>query len=199
MPKEVSAFFWVEEIACIADGVDEAVEGSGADASEVGLELCEGHFDGIEVRTVWREEEEPAASVLQGCRCCGVLVGAEIVEDDDGSGFEQRRELGLNICGEGGPVHGAFDDPGRDEGVGGQPCDESLGAPFAEGRCGREALAPWRAAAQAGQIGLDRGLVDEDQPVRLQPHPRLTATYPIAPGAGDVSALSFVRDQRFFL
>ena len=40
-----TALFWRIECADVADGGDELVEGSGADASEVGFQLGEGHFD----------------------------------------------------------------------------------------------------------------------------------------------------------
>ena len=53
------------EGADVADGVAEGVDGSCADAPEMGLELCEGHFDRIEVRAVRRQEEEPGATLLE--------------------------------------------------------------------------------------------------------------------------------------
>ena len=58
--EEVPAFVWREEIANIADGLDELIEGPGSDAPEVGLEFREGHFDRVEIRTAGRQEQEVA-------------------------------------------------------------------------------------------------------------------------------------------
>ena len=58
--EEVPAFVWREEIADVADGLDELIEGPGADASEVRLEFREGHFDRVEIRTAGRQEQEVA-------------------------------------------------------------------------------------------------------------------------------------------
>jgi len=188
-------FIGSEEIASIADGFDELIEGSCADAPEVGFEFCEGHFDWVQIGAVGRQKEEPASFGFQRGCSCGVFMGAEIVEDDDGSRVERGRELCFDICGESRPVHGSLDDPGRDQGVRGQTGDEGLGAPFSEGRGGAQAFALGRSATQADQVGLDGGFINEDQPARFLPHPRLTAAYPGAPGAGDIGALSLVRDQ----
>ena len=46
--EEVPAFVWREEIADVADGLDELIEGPGSDAPEVRLEFREGHFDRVE-------------------------------------------------------------------------------------------------------------------------------------------------------
>jgi len=57
----VPAFVWREEIADFTDCVEELVEGSGSDASQMRLELGECHFYWIEVRGIWREEQKPTA------------------------------------------------------------------------------------------------------------------------------------------
>ena len=87
--EEIPAFCGVEEFADVADGGDEIVVGSGADAPQMGLELCEGELDGVQVRTVRRQEEEPGAALSEGLGGAGALVCAEVVEDDDGAGLEQ--------------------------------------------------------------------------------------------------------------
>ena len=58
--EEVPALVWRKEIADFADGLDELIEGPGADAPEVRLEFREGHFDRVEIRTAGRQEQEVA-------------------------------------------------------------------------------------------------------------------------------------------
>ena len=48
----VPAFVWGVEVADIADGLPESVDGACADPAEMSLELGEGHFDGVEVWAV---------------------------------------------------------------------------------------------------------------------------------------------------
>ena len=73
--EEVPTFVRREEITDVADGLDELIEGPGADAPEVRLEFREGHFDGVEIRAAGRQEQKPAAMGLEASgrhyRCCG--------------------------------------------------------------------------------------------------------------------------------
>ena len=55
--EEVPALVWREEIADVADGLDELIEGPGSDAPEVRLEFREGHFDRVEIRTAGRNRK----------------------------------------------------------------------------------------------------------------------------------------------
>ena len=55
--EEVPALVWGEEITDVADGLDELIEGPGADAAEVRLEFREGHFDRVEIRTAGRNRK----------------------------------------------------------------------------------------------------------------------------------------------
>ena len=53
-----------ESIADASDGLPEIVDGPCADTPEVCLQLGEGHFDGIKIGAVGRQEEEPRAARL---------------------------------------------------------------------------------------------------------------------------------------
>ena len=64
--EEIPSFIRRKEITDFADGLDELVEGSGTNASEVGLELGEGHPDGVdEVGTAGGQEQKPTALSLR--------------------------------------------------------------------------------------------------------------------------------------
>lgn len=83
MSEEVSGFGRGDEVADVSGGLPERVEGSSRRAPEMGLELCEGHLDRIEVGAVGRQEQEPGAPVCEASGRVGALVDGEIVEDDD--------------------------------------------------------------------------------------------------------------------
>lgn len=107
--------------------------------------------------------------------------------------------MGFDIGGEGLTVHGAGDDPGCDEGVGGHARDEGLGAPSAEGCGSVQAFTLGRTAARPGHVGLDAGLVDEGQPLGQGLGRRQPVPYPVGPGPGDIGPSLLVCDQRLFL
>jgi hypothetical protein len=58
---------------------------------------------------------------------------------------------------------------------------------------------PRRSAAQACELGVGRGFVDEDEAVRHFPHDRQPLRDPDAAELGDVSAIALGCQQRFFL
>ena len=83
----------------------------------MGLELGEGHFDGIEIGAVRRQEHEPRATRLEDRFGFLALVAREIVEDDHVARFERRGELGFDIGFEDVPVHRGIDNPGRGQAI----------------------------------------------------------------------------------
>ena len=65
----------IADFADVADGLDELIEGPGADAPEVRLEFREGHFDRVEIRTAGRQEQEVAPMGLEHPRGGIAVVG----------------------------------------------------------------------------------------------------------------------------
>ena len=53
--EEGPTLLWVEQVADVSESLAKGVKGSGADASQVGLEFREGHLDGIEIGAVSRQ------------------------------------------------------------------------------------------------------------------------------------------------
>ena len=125
-------------------------------------------------------------------------MGCQIVHDHDIALLESRCELGLDIGLEDAPVHRGIDDEGRGEPVAAQAGDKGLGHPMSEGRLGAKPLALQAAAAQAGHFGGGSGLVEENEPMRLKPHPRLARGDPRLASFFDVGPILFARQQRFF-
>lgn len=198
MSEEVSAFCWSDELADISDASPERVEGCGGDASELGLELGEGHFDRVEIGTVGRQEEEPGASFGQALGRTVALMDREIVEDDDVALGQCWGELGLDVEIEGDAIHGLVDDPWCGQAMAAQAGDEALSLPMPEGGRGGQPLPTRAAAPQPDHLGVDRGLVDEDDAVRLEPHQGLAARDPELTLLSNVRACAFRCHQRFF-
>lgn len=117
------------EIADFCDSGKHVGECARADPPEVGLELGECHFDGVEIGTVRRQEQEPAPCVPHRLGRCDVLVCSEIIQDDDTAGFQFWDQHFFDVSCEGWAIHRAFDHPGSDQSIGGETRDERLCSP----------------------------------------------------------------------
>ena len=114
------------------------------------LSFAEELFDGIEVGTVGRQEEELCAGVADGAADGLALVGAEVVHDDDVSGRECGDEELLDPGGEADAVDGAVEDAGGVDPVVSEGGEESEGAPAAVGAPCRGAGVPRGAQPLSG-------------------------------------------------
>ena len=95
------------------------------------FEFGKGHFDRIEIGTVWWQEQQPATTLLQ-CLCrAWTFVGGQVAEDGNSTRIKCRDQLRLDI----GDESRAVDYPWRDKGVLRQTGNERLSTPLAEG-CG---------------------------------------------------------------
>ena len=142
-----------------------------------------------------RQEEEMGAGGPDGAAGGLSLVAAEVVEDDDVAFGEGRPENLLDVEGEELAVDRAVDDPGCVDAIASQGGDEGERLPMALRHAGLEPLSPRPPAAQGRHVGLDPGLVDEDEPSRL--NPTLTGL-PARPLAGDVGPHLLGRPHGFF-
>ena len=73
--------------------------------------------DGVQIGAIGRQEQEPAAVCLQDCGGFVAFVSGQIVENDDGAGFQFGQEDLLDahlLSVESLAVHGARYDPGGD-------------------------------------------------------------------------------------
>ena len=122
-------------------------------------------------------------------------MAAEVVHDDNVARLKDRDENLLDIGAEAHAIDRSVDDAGRGEAVATQSCQEGEGPPFAEGRFGDEALASGASAVDARHVGFGPGLVDEDEPLRIDR--RLTRLPPLTP-AGDVRPVLFGGAKAFF-
>ena len=74
---------WGEQVADVAERFPKGVIGTRLGLSQMGLEFCEGHFDGIEIGGVFRQEKELGAARGQGLCGARAFVDFEVVQDHD--------------------------------------------------------------------------------------------------------------------
>jgi hypothetical protein len=88
----VLAFGGCEGLERIGDSIPEIIDGSGGGFSQERFQFGEGLLDGVEVRRIGREVDEPRADGLDGSLDGFDTVGGQIVEDYDIAGMKRRRE-----------------------------------------------------------------------------------------------------------
>ena len=111
--------------------------------SQQGFELGEGHLDGIEVRRVGRQKEEPGAARSDDSFDCRAFVKGDVVEDDDVTRRKRWRQLSFNVDLEDLAVHWGINDPGCGQAVVAQPGNERLCLPRPERGMRAIALTTW--------------------------------------------------------
>ena len=120
----------------------------------MGFQFREGHFDGIEVRAVRRQEQHPCSLGSHDALCLEAFVAGQIVENDDIARVQAGRKLGFDVSIKDRPVHRCIYDPGGNKAVAPQACHEGLRPPSAKG-CGTVQPRPLqRPPAQAGHLGI---------------------------------------------
>lgn len=162
------------------------------------FEFGEGHLDRVQVRAVWREEEEPCPSLFEDGFGLLAFVAGQVIEDDHVTALERRGQLGFNIGFKDRPVHGTVNDPRSGQAVMAQGGDEGLRSPVTEGGLHLQSLPPASPSPQPCHLGRSPGFIDKDEPFRALLHPRLAVRLPHAPRTNNVSAIGFARQQRFF-
>jgi len=128
----------------------------------------EGLLDRIEVGAVGRKEHQCRVGHLDQLAHRRALVAREVVHDDDVAGPELGQEHPLDIGLEGVAVDRPGEHEGRDHAAQGEGRDDGSGLPVAVRDADAQALAARSAAVGAGHVGLRPGLVDEDQPLRVE-------------------------------
>ena len=147
------------------------------------LELGEDLFDRVQVGAVGRQEQQVGAGLPDGPSDGRVFVAAEISRHHDIAWRQCRDEELFDIGAESVAIDRAIEDAGRVDPVEAQRGDEGHGAPVDVRGAPDQALALGRPAAQGRHVGSDfflgPGLVDEDQPARINPFLMALPTCPL--------------------
>jgi hypothetical protein len=179
-----------DPIEGLAEGVPEFVEGAESFAAEAGFHLREGLFDRIEVGTVRREVEGPDVVLGQEIPDGDHFVGGEVVHDNEVTGFQFGDQDLAEVSEEVGSGQGAVDhhrsaEPGQP-----QAAEEGGGGPAAFGHGIDDALADRSPTVEPGHRRGAEGLVEEDEPTRIDPGPD---DVPLRPLEIDVRPFPFGR------
>lgn len=104
--------------------MEHVCEGPSADPAQVRFELGERHLNGVQIGTVRWQEQESASGLAQGFGSVGNRVRGQIIEDDNGTGFQFWYQHLLNVCRKSCAIHRALDNPRCDQRVSAETCDE---------------------------------------------------------------------------
>lgn len=136
------------------------------------------------------------------CFECGggffVAMSGEVIQDNGGARRDLRDQDLSDIGRKGGAIHRTLDDPGCNQGITHQPCDQRLCAPTSKRRIHRQAFATRGPAAQASEVRLDRCFIQKNNTFR---HPRngwQAVREPISAPLPHIGATAFGGDQRLF-
>jgi hypothetical protein len=144
-------------------------EGALTGLSHQVFELRKDLLDRIEVRAIGRQEEDAGACGPDGGSHGASLVTAEIVENDNVVWLECRdQDLG-DVEAEQFTVDRAIDDKGRIDAIMTQRGEKGHGLPMPIRDQRSQSLAARSPAPEWRHVGLDPGLVDEDQALAIDP------------------------------
>lgn len=185
-----------DALESLGDGVLEFFCAAGLGGAEECLYLAPHHFDGIEIGRVGREEPHAGA----GCSDEGdgllVFVGRKVIHDHDVARPQARAEYFSHVSVEDRCVRRSFDGHARGAAVEPYGTEHRGGAPVSVRCLRQQASAPGRTAPEAGQVGLRRRFVEEDEPGRLE---SALAAPPAPAGADDVRPVLLRGPKRLFL
>jgi hypothetical protein len=159
------------------------------------FELGKDLLDGVEIGTVWRQEEELGADAADGLANGPSLVAAEIVHNHNVASLQAGQKEFPDI----GEEFHAVDRPIKDargiNPVAAQCGEERLGSPAAMRRLADQALSASAPASQRRHIRLGPGLIDEDEPRGIDFR---LVFFPLRAAPGDVGPVLLACDRGFF-
>ena len=177
------------------DELADLVEGAWPDGTEERFQFREDLFNGIEIRAVGRQKSEACAPLFNRTADLRLFVHGEVIEDDDITGPQCRRQHLLDVGQEARVIDGPIEDGRCRDRVGTQGGDDGVRFPVSARRVVVQARAARTPPEAAQQIGRDAALVHKHiltGGVQRQPVP------PLSPLGGDVRASLFVGVDGFF-
>ena len=150
-----------------AKSLPEGLDGTLSGLAHEGFYFGECLLDGVEIRRVFGQEEQLGSSLADGGADGFSLVASEVVHDDDVAFLERRDKTLFDIGQEAFRIDGTVDHARGGQAVDAQGAHEGQGFPVPVRNLGKQAFAFPAPPAQARHVGLDPGLVDEDQALRV--------------------------------
>jgi hypothetical protein len=193
--EEVGAFLRAEGAQDFADGRANGFDGSCAGFSQVVFEFGEQLLDRVQVRGVFRQKDEMGAGLADRGPYRFAFVAAEIVHDDDISEPQGGNENFLDIEEEPLTIDRTVDQPGRLDAIVAECGEERHCVPVAVRRCRFEPLSQGAPAAQWRHVGLCPGLIDKNEPGRINAS---LIAYPLRAPSSHVGTILFFGQKCFF-
>ncbi|MBB4351852.1 hypothetical protein GGE35_005643 [Rhizobium cellulosilyticum] len=122
-------------------------------------------------------------------------MAAEIIHDDDVAWLEHRHQLLFDISAKAFAIDWPVEDTRRCQPIVPQGTQECQRAPVAMWRKRSQTLASWSPAPDRRHVGLDPGLVNKHQSLRIEV---LLQGLPSLSSAGNIGTSLFKGEQRFF-
>ncbi len=173
------------------DGLDGALLSLSEQRFKLGKDL----FDRVQIGAVGRQKYQPCAGGAYGVADCLVFVGAKIVHDHNIAGLEGGDEDLLDIGKEGLAIDRSVQHEGCGDPVTPQRGNKRQSLPVAVRDLGNEPLAAAAPAARARHVGFGPGLIDKNEPRRIDPG---LVFLPAEAAPGDVWPVLFGGEQSFF-
>ena len=166
------------------------------DSAQAGFEFGKDLLNGIEVGAVGGQVEQMRADGGNRAAHAPDFMTGQIVHNDAVARLERGGENLFDIGDEAWAIDRAVEDGGGGELVRPQGGNDGRGLPVAVGDFRDEAGATATAAIAPGHLRLERGLVQEDEPVPIEVGGLGT---PALPGRPDIRSVLFGGVQDFFL
>lgn len=196
MGEEVPTLLWGYGFEEPCDGGLDLLEATGVCLAQECLELGERLLDRVQVGTVGWQVKQSGTGGFDRLADPGDLVGTEIVHDDDVATCQRGGQHLLDIGEEQLAIDRSIEHAGGDQAILAQAGYEGGGLPVPMGYCINQPVAHRGPAIEPDHVGLGPGLIDEDQPARVQL--RLVLA-PLRPGLGDVRSILLGGPERLFL
>lgn len=123
------------------------------------------------------------------------FVASQIVEDDDVARCQSWNQALLNPGRKGNAIDGAVEYKGRHDAITAQAGQKGQRLPVTMGHLCDQLLSPLTPAAGSRHVGLDPGLIDEDEPIRVK---SMLMGLPPHPEPGHLRAILLACHQCFF-
>jgi hypothetical protein len=177
------------------DELADLVEGARSEGTEERFQFREDLFNGIEIRAVGRQKPEACAHLFDRIADLRLFVHGEVIEDDDITGPQCRRQHLLDVGTEAPVIDRPIEDGRCRDRVGTQGGDDGVRFPVSARRVVVQARAARTPPEAAQQIGRDTALVHKHiltGVVQRQP------VAPLSTLRRDVRASLFVGVDGFF-
>jgi hypothetical protein len=189
------AFIGREELERDGDEAADLLKTTRPGGAQEGFQFRECELDRIEVRTIGREKSNDRPDLLDRGPHFRLLVGREVIEDEDIAGAQRRHQHLFDVGEERRTINGPIEHRGRAHPLETERSDDGVCFPVTARRVIAEADATRATAVAPQQIGRHTAFIEKDILTDI------VERLPLAPASafsGDVGPALFVGVYGFF-